>query len=130
MLDFPNSPQATVLVVDDEDDLREAMRRMLERRGFQTLSASDSASAESLCAQHDGTIDVLLTDLGLPTANGGDLARCLVELRPGLRVVYVSGLPKEVAVDKGLLRPEDQLVQKPFTSDSLVDAVRATLRAP
>ena len=117
----------TVLVVDDEEDLREAMRRMLERRGFATLTAADPAEAEAVCRDHGGTIDLLLTDLTLPGASGGDLARTATSMRPELRVLYVSGLPKEVAVGRGLVAEEAALVQKPFTSDRLAEAVRRVL---
>jgi DNA-binding NtrC family response regulator len=117
----------TVLVVDDEEDLREAMRRMLERRGFATLTAADPAEAETVCREHGGTIDLLLTDLTLPGASGGDLARMATSMRPDLRVLYVSGLPKEVAVGRGLVAEEAALVQKPFTSDRLAEAVRRVL---
>ena len=117
----------TVLVVDDEEDLREAMRRMLERRGFATLTAADPAEAEAVCRDHGGTIDLLLTDLTLPGASGGDLARTATLMRPDLRVLYISGLPKEVAVGRGLVAEEAALVQKPFTSDRLAEAVRRGL---
>jgi DNA-binding NtrC family response regulator len=117
----------TVLVVDDEEDLREAMRRMLERRGFATLTAAGQAEAEAVCRDHGGTIDLLLTDLTLPGASGGDLARVATSMRPDLRVLYVSGLPKEVAVGRGLVAKEAALVQKPFTSDRLAEAVRRVL---
>lgn len=119
---------AIVLVVDDQEDLREAMCRMLERQGFRVLSARDAAEAEALCARHDEAIDVLLTDISLPASSGGDLARALTGVRPGLRVVYVSGLPKETAIERGLVRAEDHFVQKPFTSESLVRAVRQAAR--
>jgi len=121
----PTAP--TVLVVDDEEDLREAMRRMLERRGFATLTAADPAEAEALCRDHGGAIDLLLTDLTLPGATGGELARTATAIRPDLRVLYVSGLPKDVAVGQGLVGEEAALVQKPFTSDRLADAVRRAL---
>ena len=117
----------TVLVVDDEEDLREAMRRMLERRGFATLTAADPAEAEALCRDHSGAIDLLLTDLTLPGASGGELARAATSIRPDLRVLYVSGLPKDIAVGQGLVGEEAALVQKPFTSDRLADAVRRAL---
>src|SRR4051794_21151850 len=91
----------TVLVVDDEEDLRDIMRRMLERRGFDILLAGDSTQAIAVCQEHAGDIDVLVTDLGLPGVSGGELARTAAELRPALRVVYISGLPKDIAVSKG-----------------------------
>ena len=60
----------TVLVVDDEEDLRDIMRRMLERRGFTTLVAGDSKQAIAVCREHPGDIDILVTDLGLPGVSG------------------------------------------------------------
>ena len=122
-----DSDRPTVLVVDDEDDLRDIMRRMLERRGFQALVAADSHEAVEACRNHQGDIDVLLTDLGLPGVSGGDLARTASEMRPGMRVVYISGLPKEVAVDKGLIGIDARLVKKPFTSEALVETLRTVL---
>jgi DNA-binding response OmpR family regulator len=131
---MPEVPQErpTVLVVDDEEDLREIVRRMLERRGFDTLLAADSEQAMELCREHPGDIDVLVTDLGLPGIGGGDLAGAATGLRPELGVVYISGLPKDIAVSKGLIGEDARLVMKPFTSETLLEALRAVLaeRAP
>src|SRR3954454_24868290 len=110
----------TVLVVDDEEDLRDIMRRMLKRRGFAALVAGDSDEAVAICREHPGVIDVLLTDLSLPGTSGGDLARHATGLRPELGVVYISGLPKDIAVAKGLIGPDALLVPKPFTADLLL----------
>jgi CheY-like chemotaxis protein len=117
----------TVLVVDDEEDLRDIMRRMLERRGFDTLVAGDSESAIAACRDHEGVIDVLVTDLGLPGASGGELSRAATELRPSMKVVYISGLPKDIAVSKGLIGDDALLVKKPFTSELLVEALRVVI---
>jgi DNA-binding response OmpR family regulator len=117
----------TVLVVDDEEDLRDIMRRILERRGFSTLVAGDSQQAMAICRDHPGEIDVLVTDLGLPGVSGGELSREAAELRPRMRVVYISGRPKEVAVADGLIEPDALLVNKPFNAESLVEALRAVL---
>ena len=117
----------TVLVVDDEEDLRDIMRRMLERRGFATLVAGDREQAIAVCQEHPGVIDVLVTDLNLPGVTGGDLARAATELRPEMGVVYISGLPKDLAVTKGLIGPDALLVKKPFTSDVLLEALRSIL---
>src|SRR3954465_14378307 len=128
--DTENRP--TVLVVDDEEDLRDIMRRMLERHGFDTIVAGDSQQAIAVCREHDGDIDILVTDLGLPGVSGGELSRTATELRPGMRVVYISGLPKDIAVADGLIDGGALLVKKPFSTDSLVDALHAVLakRAP
>jgi DNA-binding response OmpR family regulator len=120
----------TVLVVDDEEDLRDIMRRMLDRRGFATLTAGDSNQAIAVCREHPGEIDVLVTDLGLPGASGGELSRTAIELRPGMRVVYISGLPKEMAVLEGLIDARSVLVKKPFSTELLVSALREVLAAP
>ena len=117
----------TVLVVDDEEDLRDIMRRMLERRGFDTLTAGDSAQAIETCREYTGDIDVLVTDLGLPGVSGGELSRTATALRPAMGVVYISGLPKDIAVSKGLIESDALLVKKPFTSELLVEALRTVL---
>lgn len=117
----------TVLVVDDEEDLRDIMRRMLERRGFATLLAGDAETAITTCREHAGPIDVLVTDLGLPGVSGGDLSRKAMELRPDMAVVYISGLPKDIAVTKGLIDDAAVLVKKPFTSQLLIEALRTNL---
>ena len=117
----------TVLVVDDEEDLRDIMQRMLERRGFDTLVAGDPEQALATCRDHAGDIDVLVTDLGLPGASGADLSRAAVALRPEMGVVYISGLPKDIAVTKGLIGDEALLVKKPFTSDLLIEALRLVI---
>jgi DNA-binding response OmpR family regulator len=117
----------TVLVVDDEEDLRDIIRRMLERRGFATLTAGDPQQAIAVCRDHPGDIDVLVTDLGLPGVSGGELSRTATELRPGMRVVYISGLPKDMAVAEGLIAPDALLVKKPFSTESLIEALRSVI---
>ena len=124
---MPDADRPTILVVDDEEDLRDIMRRMLERRGFATLVAGDSAEAIETCRDHDGVIDVLVTDLGLPGASGGELSRAAIELRPTMGVVYISGLPKDIAITKGLIGDDALLVKKPFTAELLVGALHAVI---
>jgi CheY-like chemotaxis protein len=126
MTDAPGD-RPTVLVVDDEEDLRDIMRRMLERRGFSTLVAGDPEQALAVCRDHAGDIDVLITDLGLPGVSGGELSRSAKVLRPNMGVVYISGLPKDIAVTKGLIGEDALLVKKPFTSELLIEALRLVL---
>jgi DNA-binding response OmpR family regulator len=114
--------------VDDEEDLRDIMRRMLQRRGFDIIAAGDCASAIAICRNHQGAIDALVTDLGLPgDSGGGELSRAATVLRPKIGVVYISGLPKDIAVTKGLIPDDAVLVKKPFTTDLLVEAIRLVL---
>jgi DNA-binding response OmpR family regulator len=117
----------TVLVVDDEDDLRDIMRRMLDRRGFTTLVAGDVDQALAACRDHEGAIDVLVADLNLPGTSGAEWTRAAGALCPDLRVVYISGLPKDMAVAKGWIDEDATLVKKPFASDTLIQALRAVL---
>jgi CheY-like chemotaxis protein len=117
----------TVLVVDDEEDLRDIIRRMLQRRGFDTLIAGDSKEAIAVCRDHPGQIDILVTDLGLPGVPGGELSRAATELRPGMRVVYISGLPKDLAVADGQIGEDALLVKKPFSSESLLETLRSVI---
>jgi DNA-binding response OmpR family regulator len=122
-----SAERPNVLVVDDEEDLRDIMRRMLDRRGFDTLVAGDSEQAIEVCRAHPGDIDVLVTDLGLPGASGGELSRAAIALRPRMGVVYISGLPKDIAVSKGLIADDALLVKKPFTADLLIEALRVVI---
>ncbi|MBO3740655.1 response regulator [Actinoplanes flavus] len=129
MPEAPVAEQPTVLVVDDEEDLRDIMQRMLERRGsYATLAAGDPDEAIAICREHPSEIDVLITDLTLPGVSGGELAKTIRDLRPGIGVVFVSGLPKDIAVGKGEIDEGDVLVKKPFTADPLLEAVREALR--
>ncbi|NMO50213.1 response regulator [Actinoplanes sp. TBRC 11911] len=115
----------TVLVVDDEEDLRDIIHRMLQRRGFDTLIAGDSQEAITVLRDHPGKIDILVTDLGLPGVSGGELSRAATEVRPDMHVIYISGLPKDMAVAEGLIDEDALLVKKPFSSESLLTALRS-----
>jgi CheY-like chemotaxis protein len=110
----------TVLVVDDEEDLRDIMRRMLERRGFRTLTASDANEALRLCRAQPGAIDFVLTDLGLPGIGGREFARAAAASQPHSHVVYVSGLPREIAIRDNLITADDILLKKPFSTEALI----------
>jgi DNA-binding response OmpR family regulator len=116
-----------VLLVEDDPDLREMTTQMLELRGFHALVASDAVSAMTTCRVYDGTIDVLLTDLGLPGVSGGELARSAAAVRPQMEVVYVSGIPRDIAVKKGLIKVGAPFIAKPFTTDVLAGTLRSVL---
>ncbi|MEV6344533.1 response regulator [Actinoplanes sp. NPDC051851] len=118
----------TILLVDDEEDLRDIMRRMLQKRGFAPLVAGDPDEALAILQEQAGTVDVLVTDLTLPGgASGGELAAKAVAMYPELKVIFISGLPKDIAVAKGLVGEDALLVKKPFTAGSLIEAVNEVL---
>ncbi|MET0422362.1 MAG: response regulator [Actinoplanes sp.] len=116
-----------VLLVEDDEDLREMTSQMLQLRGFEVLTATDAVTAITTCRVYDGTIDVLLTDLGLPGVSGGELARSATLVRPTMEVVYVSGIPKDIAIKKGLIKAGSPFIAKPFTTDVLSGTLRRVL---
>ena len=112
-----------VLVVDDEEGVRALAQRILELRGMTVLAAGDADTAARAADAHPGRIDILLTDLLLPSCGGRELAERLRARRPGLRVVYMSGLSAENAAEQGLVDATAAFVQKPFKPASLHAAV-------
>jgi two-component system cell cycle sensor histidine kinase/response regulator CckA len=116
----------TVLVVEDDRELREVARRLLQRQGYTVLVAANADEALQLFA-HDGSIDVLVTDVVMPGASGVELTRQLVDRRPGLKVIYMSGYTEEAIVQHGVLNPGVALLHKPFTAETLGRKIREVL---
>jgi signal transduction histidine kinase len=113
-----------ILVVEDEDSLRTMVRRMLAAHGYEVLDAPDAEQGMRAAEGH--TLDLLLTDVGLPKTNGPDLARLLIERQPSLRVLYMSGYP--LGAESGPSAPAP-LIQKPFSPFVLLGEVRRVLDA-
>jgi CheY-like chemotaxis protein len=129
----PLHPTAqTILLVEDEDAVRNLTRRLLENGGYTVLPAGDAESALEIARRHAGRLDMLLTDVVMPGLSGPELARRLMPSWPGLRVLYVSGYPDEAMASQGLLEPDSSFLQKPFTPETLARRVREILdsRAP
>ncbi len=113
----------TILLVEDEAAVRTLAKRVLFQKGYRVLEASDGAIALRLAAGHVGEIDLVLTDVAMPNLGGRGLVEELKELSPGMRVLFMSGYPKEeVFPDKGANRVP--YLQKPFTSEALLAEVR------
>jgi len=123
---FSNGSE-TVLYVEDEAALRDIVCESLEASGFTVLSAANGNEALDLCRTHQGTIDVLVTDLVMPGMPGIQLAQRALELHPGLRVIYVSGYT-EHPMDLQNLGPRAVYLQKPFDIDALVHQIRSFFR--
>jgi len=118
----------TVMLVEDEQIVREVVHQMLERQGYEVLVAGDGEEALALAEQHEGQIDVLATDVVMPRMNGGELADRLLPRRPGLRILFMSGYTEDPAVWEG--REERKaFLQKPFTAGDLGAALRGLLAA-
>jgi CheY-like chemotaxis protein len=117
----------TVLVVEDEAQVRTLERSILEARGYKVLTASHGKEAMRISQEYSEPIHLLVTDLILPHMNGRDVARHLLPTRPSMKVLYVSGYPDDTLVNAGLARQQTAFLQKPFTSDALLCTVRKVL---
>jgi len=123
------TPHRTVLVVEDDEGLRELARRLLQRLGCTVLLAANGDEALRLIEQH-GSIDLVLTDVVMPGVCGADLTERLVEQRPGLKVIYMSGYTEDAIVHRGILNPGITFLHKPFTSETLGKKIREVFDRP
>jgi two-component system, cell cycle sensor histidine kinase and response regulator CckA len=114
----------TVLIADDEDDVRESIREALEHYGYTVLSAADPTAALVLARDRAEDIDLVLTDLVMPDMNGRELGRRLAAIDPDLPVIYMSGRSDgSQLVDHELL-----FLAKPFSPPALASKIREALR--
>lgn len=117
-----------VLVVDDDEAVRELMAMVLEAEGYTVLRAQHSVDALSIQAAFAGTIHLLLTDFSMkPFENGFDLARQVRQARPGIRVVYVSGFVEHNVLQDEIESSRAGFLAKPFSPVSLLNSVRVAL---
>jgi two-component system, cell cycle sensor histidine kinase and response regulator CckA len=119
----------TVLLVEDDEQVRTLMVGALQSCGYRVLEASDGIQALLAVGQHDGPLDLLVTDVVLPGMSGRDVAAHVAGLRPDVAVLYVSGYADHAAVQHGLLDATSALLQKPFTPLALARKVRQALDA-
>ena len=120
----------TILLVEDEGDVRAVMARALEELGYTVLSASSPGDAEALFTQGEHQVALLLTDVVMPGRNGRDLYERLAARRPSLKVLYMSGYAESVIAHYGVLDPGAAFVAKPFDPDTLARRMRQALDAP
>jgi PAS domain S-box-containing protein len=117
----------TVLVVEDQEQVRSFVTSILESLGYNTLSAADGATALALAINHHGPIDLLLTDVILPGINGKQLAEQLKLLRPEIAVLFTSGHPRNVIASSGVLDPDVAFIAKPYSPEDLAAKLREVL---
>ena len=120
----------TVLVIEDQPEVRRLIERTLSRRGYAVVAAADGAEALAVAHAHSGPLHVLLTDVVLPGASGREIARQLIAERAQLRVVYMSGYTDDTIVHHGVLEPGLAFIQKPFTGEALLRKLREVMDAP
>ena len=119
----------TVLVVEDDEQLRRLTHRALANQGYTVLEADRGSTALDIARRHKGHIDLLLTDVIMPDTNGRKLAEMIRAARPGLRVLYMSGYPDGAIASHGMLEPGVAYLAKPFTTDAVTRRVREVLEA-
>ena len=117
----------TLLIVEDQTEVRTLAVSALEHYGYRILSAASGAEALDLAEQFNGAIHLLVTDVVMPGLDGRELAARLLARRPDTRVLYMSGYTDEVIAHRGVLDPAVALVQKPFTAKALAQRVRQVL---
>jgi PAS domain S-box-containing protein len=120
----------TILIVEDDPGVRETVSETLRSCGYSLLEARDVEEAARLCAEHVGTIDLLLSDVVTPGGGGGRaLSEYVASLRPGLKVLYMSGYTAEAAASRGIHTSGHAFLQKPFSGPDLARVVRDLLDA-
>lgn len=141
-IDEPNVPNArdllastrsiargseTVLLVEDEKEVRQLTREYLETCGYSVLEAEDGRHALDRAAGHPATIDLLMTDVVMPGMSGHELAEQMCQVRPGIKILYMSGYTDHAIVHQGILNTGAELLQKPFTLATLASKIREIL---
>jgi two-component system cell cycle sensor histidine kinase/response regulator CckA len=119
----------TILLVEDEEQVRAVVLSVLRRQGYHVIPAQNPGEALLLCERHSGKIDLLLTDVVMPQMSGPDLARRLAPIRPGMRVLCMSGYTDDSIVRHGVLESGVAFIQKPVTPALLARKVREVLDA-
>jgi len=123
----PIRPGGRVLVIEDELDVRQLVRTVLERAGFDVVEAACTQDAEAVIARLAGNIDLVIADVHIPGGTGPELFKRLVEVRPSIRAIFMSGYSGDVLVGTGGLQEGSMFLQKPFTIAGLLDSVRTVL---
>ncbi len=135
-LDVPQAAPArasgggTVLLVEDEAPVRRLCRRVLESNGFIVLEASSGEEGLRIAIDHDGPLDVVLTDVVMPGMSGAEMVRRLQRYRADFAPIYSSGYADDAIARHGVITPGENFLQKPFTPELLLASVRRVLSSP
>ena len=120
----------TILLVEDEKGVRELAREYLTSSGYTVIEAENGHTALELAAMHVGPIHLLLTDVVMPGISGKELAERVGQVRPGIKIIYMSGYTDQAVVHHGILENDAVLLQKPFTLLTLAGKLREILAVP
>jgi CheY-like chemotaxis protein len=125
----PRHGSETILIVEDQGAIRDLACEYLKGSGYTILEARDGIEALQVAKQHHGQIDLLLTDVMMPRMGGQELAAHLANLRPQIKVIYMSGYAEYAKDNRKLADSENVILQKPFALDTLARKVREVLAA-
>jgi CheY-like chemotaxis protein len=117
----------TILVVEDDVDLRAYLTEVLRGFGYEVIACSDAQSAKNVLAQADRSISLMLTDIVMPGQNGRQLGDEALALCPGLKIIYMTGYSRNAVVHQGRLDPGVDLIQKPVSQADLANRIRQAL---
>ena len=120
----------TILLVEDDPPLLEIVREMLDTLGYNVITAGDGFEAMEVEADYDGEIDLLLSDVVMPTIGGFEMAEMIRETRPNIKIVFMSGYPNRAGISNEALPENCQFLQKPVKPAHLAQAVRQELDKP
>jgi two-component system cell cycle sensor histidine kinase/response regulator CckA len=125
-----NGGSETVLLVEDEESVRELVRETLEAKGYRVLEAGNGEAALRLATQQSNPVEILITDVVMPGMSGRELSARLCASHPHTKVLYLSGYTEDAIVHEGVLQPGTAFLQKPFTLQALARKVREVLGSP
>ncbi len=125
----PRGAGERILVVEDEELVRDFACRFLRNEGYVTRESEDGVDALVLLRMQPDAVDLVLTDAVMPRMSGRELADHLASLRPGLPVLFMSGYTNDEIIRRGLLKPGAPFLQKPFSPEALATKVREVLDA-
>jgi two-component system cell cycle sensor histidine kinase/response regulator CckA len=131
-LAFSEAPRGTetILLAEDEQDVREVAREFLESGGYTVIEAHNGAEALRLAAERNTAVDLLVTDMVMPGMTGKELAGRLQHQHSGLGVIYMSGYSEQTAAENTQVDASMMLLTKPFSRGSILRAVREALNIP
>ena len=123
-------PTRTILLVEDEEPVREITRHVLESAGYLVLEAASAEQAFAAFRHFEGAIDLLLTDVVMPSMSGSELAVRLQSMRPGLATLFMSGYSGRAGLPQTIHHAHSYFIQKPFSVSSLLGRVAEALSIP
>lgn len=116
----------TILMIEDDEHVRQLAAGVLEQAGFQVLQAADANEAAEIWVQKSKTIDVLLTDVSMPGWSGPEIARELLTTRPDLKIIFTSGYDYQSVAETAKLAHGAKFIAKPYSVKRLLETVRSS----